>query len=71
MEQAEAIPGDWEITHMSLAFTGKELLFKNINIKLDEVFSNFGQAPSNLTFAQGVDLLKKQQAELAENQQRP
>jgi hypothetical protein len=27
--------------------------------------------PSNLTFAQGVDLLKKQQAELAENQQRP
>jgi hypothetical protein len=71
VEQAEAIPGDWEITHMSLAFTGKELLFKNINIKADEVFSNFRQAPSNLTFAQGVDLLKKQQAELAENQPQP
>jgi hypothetical protein len=56
---------------MSLSFTGKELLFKSISVKSDEVFSNFRPVPSNLTFAQGVDLLKKQQAELAENQQRP
>ncbi|MGA8493143.1 MAG: hypothetical protein WB711_22160, partial [Terriglobales bacterium] len=27
VEQAEVILGDWEITHMSLSFTGKELLF--------------------------------------------
>ena len=71
VEQAEVIPGDWEVTHMSLSFTGKELLFKSISVKSDEVFSNFRPVPSNLTFAQGVDLLKKQQAELAENQQRP
>jgi hypothetical protein len=70
VEQAEVIPGDWEVTYMSLSFTGKELLFKSINIKSDEAFSNFRPAP-NLSFAQGVDLLKKQQAELAENQQRP
>ncbi len=70
VEQAEVIPGDWEVTYMSLSFTGKELLFKSINIKSDEAFSNFRLAP-NLSFAQGVDLLKKQQAELAENQQRP
>lgn len=68
VEQAEVIPGDWEVTHMSLSFSGKELLFKSINIRMDEVFSNFRPVPSNLTFAQGVDLLKKQQAELAENQ---
>jgi len=71
VEQAEVIPGDWELTHMSLSFTGKELLFKSISVKSDEVFSNFQSVPTNLTFAQGVELLKKQEAELAENQQRP
>jgi hypothetical protein len=69
VEQAEVIKGEWEVTRMSLSFTGKELLFKNINIKSDEVFSDFRPAPSNLSFAQGVELLKKQEAELAENHQ--
>lgn len=69
VEQAEVIKGEWEVTRMSLSFTGKELLFKNINIKSDEVFSDFRSAPSNLSFAQGVELLKKQEAELAENHQ--
>jgi hypothetical protein len=68
VEQAEVIQGDWEVTRMSLSFTGKALLFKSLNIKSDEVFSNFRPAPSNLSFAQGVELLKKQEAELAENQ---
>jgi hypothetical protein len=71
VEQAEVIPGDWEVTHMSLGFTGKELLFKSLNIRSDEVFSTFRPAPSNLNFAQGVELLKKQQAELAENRHQP
>jgi hypothetical protein len=70
VEQAEVIQGDWEVTHMILSFTGKELLFKSLNITSDEVFSDFRPAPSNLNFAQGVELLKKQQAELAENRQR-
>jgi hypothetical protein len=69
VEQAEVIQGNWEVTRMSLSFTGKALLFKNLNIKSDEVFSNFRPAPSNLSFAQGVELLKKQEAELAENRQ--
>jgi hypothetical protein len=71
VEQAEVVPGDWEVTHMSLSFTGKELLFKSISVKSDEAFSNFQSVPPNLTFAQGVELLRKQEAELAENQQRP
>jgi hypothetical protein len=71
VEQADVIKGGWEITHMGLSFTGKELLFKSLNIKSDEVFSKFRAAPSNLSFAQGVELLKKQGAELAENQQQP
>ncbi len=67
VEQAEVIKGDWEITRMSLSFTGKVLLFKTLNIKSEEVFSNFRPAPSDLSFAQGVELLKKEEAELAEN----
>ena len=69
VEQAEVIQGNWEVSRMSLSFTGKALLFKNLNIKSDEVFSNFRPAPANLSFAQGVELLKKQEAELAENRQ--
>jgi len=68
VEQAQVIEGDWEITHMSLSFTGRVLLFKSLNMKSNEAFSNFRSVPSNLSFAQGVELLKKQEAELAENQ---
>jgi hypothetical protein len=71
VEQAEVIQGDWELTRMSLSLTGRVLLFKGLNIKSDEVFSNFRPAPSNLTFAQGVELLKKHEAELAENREQP
>ncbi len=69
VEQAEVIKGDWEMTSMSLTFTGKVLLFKSLTIKSDDVFSNFRAAPSNLSFAEGVKLLKKEEGELAEDQQ--
>jgi len=69
VEQAQVLEGDWEITRMSLSFTGKELLFKSIHVKSDEVFSKFRPVPSSLSFSQGVDLLKKQEAELDENRE--
>ena len=68
VEQGEVAPDHWEIRHMNLAFTGKVLLFKGINIKSNEVFSEFRPVAENLTFAQGVELLKKQEDVLAENQ---
>ncbi len=71
VQQAEVAKGEWETTRMSLSFTGRALLFKSINIKSDEIFSDFRRVPSNLTFAQGVGLLKKEAAELAENRQQP
>jgi hypothetical protein len=71
VEQAEVINGDWEITRMRLEFTGKVLLVKSLNIKFNEVFSNYRSVAPNLSFAQGVELLKKHEAELAENQQKP
>jgi len=65
--QGDVGNGDWEMTRMDLDFTGRALFFKRINIKSNEVFSDFRPAPSDLTFAQAVEFLKKQAAELAEN----
>lgn len=69
VEQGDVGQGAWEITRMDLAFTGKILLIKSLSIKSKEVFSDFRPAPPNLTFAQGVEMLKKQAGELAETQQ--
>lgn len=66
VEQGDVGAGHWEITLMNLAFTGKILFFKSLNIKSNEVFSDFRPVSPRLTFRQGVDLLKKQAAELAE-----
>jgi hypothetical protein len=52
---------------MGLTFTGKILLFKRLDIRSTETFSDFRSVSPGLTFAQGVDLLKKEQATLAEN----
>jgi len=67
VEQGCVTNGDWDITRMSLSFTGRVLLFKGINIKSEEVLSNFRPAPPNLTFAEAVELLKRESAQLAEN----
>src|ERR1700733_1887715 len=57
----------WEISRMALSFTGKLLLFKTITIKSEEVFTDFQRVPGDTTFAQGVELLKAEEAKLAEN----
>jgi hypothetical protein len=67
VEQGDVGDGHWEISRMDLAFTGKILFFKSINIKSTEVVSDFRRVPSDLTFAQGLALLRKQEALLAEN----
>ena len=56
----------WEVSRMSLSFSGKILLFKNLSIKSDEVFSNFRQVPNNTTFAQGVKLLQDEETRFAQ-----
>lgn len=60
VEQADVGNNHWEISRMGLKFTGKVLLFKAINIQSTELFSDFRAVPSNLSFAQGVDLLEKE-----------
>jgi hypothetical protein len=68
VHQGDMGGGQWEVTRLDLAFTGKALFFKTLNFKFKEVYSGFQPAPRDLTFAQGVELLKKQEALLAQNQ---
>ena len=63
VQQAEVSHQQWEMTRMELSFTGKILLVKNLSIRSSDVFSDFCPMPPNLTFAQGVELLKKKLAE--------
>ena len=60
VEQGEVDGNHWEITRTDLAITGKVLLFKSIKFESSEVFSDFRQVPSNLTFAQGLEMLTKE-----------
>ncbi|HEY7095130.1 MAG TPA: hypothetical protein VH437_00270 [Terriglobales bacterium] len=60
VRQGEIAPGHWDVTTMDLDFTGKILLFKSLKIKSKETYSDFLPVPPDLTFAQGIDLLKKQ-----------
>jgi hypothetical protein len=68
VDQCDVGNGSWQISHMSLSFTGKILLFKNLAIQSDETFSDFRRVPDTLTFAQGVKLLEAEESKLAENQ---
>jgi hypothetical protein len=62
VQQADVGEHHWEVTHMQLSFTGKVLFFKRISIHSNDTFSDFHSVPGNLTFAQGVELLKKEAA---------
>lgn len=67
VQQADVGDGSWDITEMSLSFTGKILLFKSLSMVADEVFSDFQRVPDDLSFEQGVKLLKAEQEKLAHN----
>jgi hypothetical protein len=66
VQQQEVGDNLWEVSSMTLSFTGKILLVKNLNISSTEIFSGFKRVPSDLTFAQALELLKKESA-VAEN----
>jgi hypothetical protein len=71
VQQADVGDGTWDISEMSLSITGKILLFKNLSMASDEVFSDFHRVPDDLSFAKGVDLLKTEQEKLAHNSPKP
>ncbi len=62
VQQADVGDGTWEITEMSLSITGRILLFKSLSMVSDETLTDFRRVPGNLTFAQGVEMLKTEEA---------
>jgi hypothetical protein len=65
VQQQEVGDNLWEISGMTLRFTGKLLLFKNLSISSVEIFSGFKRVPANLTFAQALEMLKKEETFVA------
>ena len=65
VQQQELDDNVWEISSMSVNFTGKILLFKSLSISSTETFTGFKRVPSDLTFAQALELLKKEESSVA------
>ena len=59
--------GSWGISEINLDITGRILLLKSLKVSSDEILSDYRKMPNNLTFAQGVEILKAEQAKLAHN----
>ena len=57
----------WEVNRMNLSLTGKILLIKRFSYIESQVFTDYKPVPMDLTFAQAVEMIKKEQATLAEN----
>lgn len=58
--------GHWQVIAMKLNFDGKAIIFKPIHIRDDVSASNFRVVPGDMSFAQGVELLRKQESAVAE-----
>jgi hypothetical protein len=56
VEQRDVGDGSWDISRMT-----------RLAIKSDEVFSDFRRVPADTMFAQGMEMLKAEQARLAQN----
>lgn len=61
MLHQQVVDDCWEISSMTLNFTGKILLVKNLSVVSTETFTAFRRVPSDLTFAQALELLKKEE----------
>ena len=57
----------WEISRMNLDLTGKILLIKRFTYQETQVFSDYKPVPMDLTFSQALEMIKKEEATMAEN----
>src|SRR5579859_2080 len=68
VEQSKISPHRWETTKLEMKFTGRVLLFKKLNVDEKEITGNFRPAPPHLNLIEGVNMLKQQNPQLAEDQ---
>ena len=66
-EQYKFSPDLWVPSLMAMRFTGRLMLFKSLNFKSEETYHDFRRVPADMTFAQGIEMLKKENAAVAEN----
>ena len=57
VRQAEVVPGHWDMTAMSVAMTGKALLFKSFGVQKTENRRDFHRVSDDLTLTQAADIL--------------
>ena len=67
VQQQEITDNYWAISSMKLDITGKVLLVKSLVFSMTEVFSDFRPVPKDITFAQAVEMLEKEETVFAEN----
>jgi hypothetical protein len=68
LEQSNVASDTWIMSRISIRLSGKILLVKSIRYNQTESSTDFQKVPEDLTFEQGVALLKKQEEKLlAEN----
>ena len=57
VRQAEVVPGHWDMISLSLAMTGKALLFASIGVQKTEAQRDFQRVSDDLTLTQAADIL--------------
>jgi hypothetical protein len=68
IEQRDVGGGRWEMVRETLQFNGRILLFKTLTIDSTETMADFRPVPSNISVAQALELLRKSDETMAENQ---
>jgi hypothetical protein len=64
IEQGDVGNGHWGLSHLIMRFTGKVLFFKSIDVNTEEVSWDYQRVADNLSFAEGLALLKQQSTAL-------
>ncbi len=59
LENDEALPGYWAITHLRLDVEGTALIFKTLSFHMTENQADFTPLPPNTTWRQAVAILEK------------
>jgi hypothetical protein len=67
IEQRDVGGGRWELVRETLDFSGKILIIKSLTIYSTETATDFRPVPSNLTVAQALELLHKNDDTVAQN----
>jgi len=64
LEQGELADGNFVLSHFMMRFTGKVLFFKNLDVNTTETSWDFHRVADDLSFADGLALLKKHETEV-------